>query len=81
VDKQWSATCHLCRAPLSPDDRCIHLWMNELGQVYRVSPSHQFEPEPAVVGKLVMVIDPAVGYVRPDITPPASDAEKGKPKS
>jgi hypothetical protein len=75
--KIWQAACHLCRATLSPTDRCIHLWMDEHGRVFRVSEAHQFEPEPDVVGKLVEVIDPKKGYRRPDIvlTPPAAETE------
>ena len=73
--KIWQATCHLCRAQLSPTERCIHLWMDEHGRVFRVSPYHQFEEEPAVVGKLIEVIDPKKGYQRPDIVLTLPDAE------
>ena len=73
--KVWQATCHLCGMRLSPTDRCLHLWMDEHGRCFRVSPYHQFEPEPAVVGILVEVVDPKKGYQRPDIvlTPPAAE--------
>lgn len=80
MPKVWQANCHLCGARLSPADRCIHLWMNEHGQVYRVG-AHPFEPEPAVVGILVEVVDPKKGYQRPDIvlTPPKpSDEDAGE---
>lgn len=73
--KVWQATCHLCRATLSPADRCPHLWMNERGQVYRVG-AHPFEPEPAVVGKIIEVIGPKEPYRRPDIVlTPAAETE------
>jgi hypothetical protein len=75
--KIWQATCHLCRAQLSPTERCIHLWMDDQGRCFKVSPYHQFEPEPMVVGTLVEVIDPKKGYQRPDIVlnPPAVETE------
>ena len=75
--KVWQATCHLCGMRLSPTARCIHLWMDEHGRCFRVSPYHQFEPEPAVVGILVEVVDPKKGYQRPDIvlTPPGPSGE------
>lgn len=57
--KQYRATCNVCAARITPDAPCDHLWMNELGQIYKVHDVHQFEPEPDVVAKLVTVTSDA----------------------
>lgn len=77
--KQYRTKCNVCHETITPDQPCPHLWVNELGQVYKVSDGHQYEPEPGVKARLTEVPDlKDGGYKRPDVTLTPPDPKDGK---